>query len=218
MERIVGSCAAGIPPDCGSSPNCETTAAEATGRKIPFYFVFLSIGKIKITKYDDSGGTFQETGCPLQGIRIRIPVERDLRRSGRRLRLRPERRGAEEQHQALLVGFDGQAPREHRGSRCRHLHASAHVGGFGPCRSVQRSAHRQPRFQEALPRRRPCRGVARQAGREDREGGREGPQALRRVVRRGQVPRNFAPRAGDYRQTRRRAQAFCRCAQRQRPQ
>ena len=38
------------------------------------------------TTYDyDSGRTFQETRGPLQGVRLHLPVERDLRRSGRRL-------------------------------------------------------------------------------------------------------------------------------------
>ena len=101
------------------------------------------------TTYDyDSGRTFQETRGPLQGVRLHLPVERDLRRSGRRLRLRSERRRVEEQHQALLVGFDGQAPRKHRGHRRRDLHAPPHMGGFGTRFGLQRSADRQQGFED----------------------------------------------------------------------
>ena len=92
------------------------------------------------------------------------------------------------------MGLDGQAAREHRGHRRRDLHASPHVGGFGACGRLQRPAHRQPGFQEALPRRRAYRRLARQAGREDRQGGRKGPQTLRRAVRRGEIPLHIAPR------------------------
>ena len=170
------------------------------------------------TTYDyDSGRTFQETRGPLQGVRLHLPVKRDLRRSGRRLRLRSERRRVEEQHQALLVGFDGQAPRKHRGHRRRDLHAPPHMGGFGTRFGLQRSADRQQGFEETLPRRRTHRGVDRQTGREDRKGGRKGPQALRRVVRRGEIPRHVAPRRRDGRQTRRGTRPFRRGDERQRP-
>ena len=52
-------------------------------------------------------------------------------------------RRAEKQHQALLVGFDGQTPRKHRGHRRRDLHAPPHMGGFGTRFGLQRSADRQ---------------------------------------------------------------------------
>ena len=147
------------------------------------------------TTYDyDSGRTFQETRGPLQGVRLHLPVERDLRRSGRRLRLRSERRRVEEQHQALLVGFDGQAPRKHRGHRRRDLHAPPHMGGFGTRFGLQRSADRQQGFEETLPRRRTHRGVDRQTGREDRKGGRKRPASASasRSTRRNTAPRRPA--------------------------
>ena len=64
--------------------------------------------------------------------------------------------------------------------------ASGHVGA-------------QQGLQEALSRRRPDRGFPRQDRGEDQQGGREGPQALRRFLRRGPVPRDEPqrpPRAG----------------------
>ena len=82
---------------------------------------------------------------------------------------------------------------------------------------LQRSADRQQGFEETLPRRRTHRGVDRQTGREDRKGGRKGPQALRRVVRRGEIPRHVAPRRRDGRQTRRGTRPFRRGDERQRP-
>lgn len=63
--------------------------------------------KIVNAKYDDSGRTFQKTGSPLQGVRLHLSFQRNIRRTGCRVRLRAERRRVEEQYQALLVGFDG---------------------------------------------------------------------------------------------------------------
>src|ERR687888_382618 len=50
---------------------------------------------------------------PRQATGLRVPVQRDLRRSALQLRLRTPRRRAEEQHQACLVAFEakhGRAP------------------------------------------------------------------------------------------------------------
>ena len=68
-----------------------------------------------------------------------------------------------------------------------------YVGGFGSCRRVQRPADRQQGFEEALPCRRADRRLARQAGREDREGGGEGPQAFRRDFRRSHSTARLRP-------------------------
>ena len=55
------------------------------------------------------GGRRQNTdaGSPLQGVRLHLSFQRNIRRTGCRVRLRAERRRVEEQYQALLVGFDG---------------------------------------------------------------------------------------------------------------
>ena len=51
---------------------------------------------------------------PRQAARLRLPVQRDLRRHGRLLGLRPARRRDEEQHQARLVARHGAGARRRR--------------------------------------------------------------------------------------------------------
>ncbi|MDE5621384.1 MAG: hypothetical protein K2I59_00110, partial [Alistipes sp.] len=46
---------------------------------ISLFLSIFALWKTIKTRYHDAGRTFQETGRPLQGVRIRIPVERDLR-------------------------------------------------------------------------------------------------------------------------------------------
>ena len=55
------------------------------GGNIHLFCTFVVRKISKIPKYDDAGRTFQEAGRPLQGVRVRVSFERDLRRSGRRL-------------------------------------------------------------------------------------------------------------------------------------
>ena len=115
------------------------------------------------------------------------------------------------------MGRDDEAQRQHRGYRLGDLHAPAHLGSVGPCGRVQRPADRQPRLEEALPCGRADRRLHRQAGRKDRQGGREGSQEVRRFVRRGQVSGDQSPRGRAQGQARRGARADGEGPQRQRP-
>ena len=93
----------------------------------------------------------------LEAARLRLPVERDLRRDQRGLGLRPARRRAEEQRQAGVVAGDGPGARGHRRARRRDPHAPAGLDHLGPRRLVQRPARRVRHLPSPLPPRRAAR-------------------------------------------------------------
>ena len=88
-----------------------------------------------------------------QATRLRLPVERDLRRLPLHLGLRAARRAAQAQREGRLVALDGAAPRRHRRPRRRDPHGAEGLGGERPPRDVHRPAGRLPQLQGALPRR-----------------------------------------------------------------
>ena len=92
-----------------------------------------------------------------QAARLRLPLERDLRRHQRRVGLRSARRRAQEQREAGLVALDGPGAGRHRRARRRDPDASAGVGHVRARRLVQRPAGRVPDRPQALPARRAAR-------------------------------------------------------------
>ena len=90
---------------------------------------------------------------PREATRLRLPVERDLRRLPVDLGLRAARRAAQAQREGRLVALDGAAARRHRRPRRRHPHGAEGVGGERAPRDLHRPARRLPQLQGALPRR-----------------------------------------------------------------
>ena len=90
---------------------------------------------------------------PGEASRLRLPVQRDLRRLPVHLGLRAARRAAQAQRQGRLVALDGAAPRRRRRPRRRDPHGPEGLGGERPPRDLHRPARRLPQLQGALPRR-----------------------------------------------------------------
>ena len=89
----------------------------------------------------------------VQAARLRVPEQRDLRRPGVELRLRPLRRPAQEQRQGPVVAGDAPGARRRRRARLGDHPAPADVGGERPPGRIHRPAGRLPDVQAALPRR-----------------------------------------------------------------
>ena len=97
----------------------------------------------------------------VQGPGLRLPRQRDLRRPGQLLGLRPPGRGAEKQRQAGLVEEVCPGKPLQRGPGRRHPHEPRGVGGLRPCVHLQRSPHRLQGLQDAPPGRQAHRGLVR---------------------------------------------------------
>ena len=78
---------------------------------------------------------------PVQGPRLHLRRQRDLRRPGQHLGLRPPGRGAEEQRQEGLVEEVRPGEPLQRGSGLRHPHEPPGVGGLRPCGRLLRPPH-----------------------------------------------------------------------------
>ena len=88
----------------------------------------------------------------VQAARLRVPEQRDLRRPGVELRLRPLRGPAQEQRQEPVVAGDAPGARRRGRARLGDHPAPADVGGERPPGRLHRPAGRLPHLQAPLPR------------------------------------------------------------------
>ena len=100
---------------------------------------------------------------PRQAPRLRLPLQRDLRRHPVGVGLRSARRGAEGERPPAVVEDHGPAARRRRRPRLRGHPGPRGVGGLRPPRRVRRPADRVPVLPQAVPRRPPRGGVRREA-------------------------------------------------------
>ena len=113
-----------------AAPRCSSAKNRSFGQVDP--------GATGGSGYDRSflgqSGSHGARRQPLQAARLRLPLERDLRRLPLDLGLRPARRAAEAQRQGRLVALDGAAARRRRRPRCRDPHGAEGLGGQRPPR------------------------------------------------------------------------------------
>ena len=124
---------------------------------------------------------------PLQAPRLRLPLQRDLRRAARLLGLWPARRRDEEQHQAAVVEVDGPGARRHRRARLQRHPGPGGLGGERPRDRVRRPAHRVPVLPQAVPGRPSDRGLRGEARAPAGRG--PGPDHLPELRHQGRVHR-----------------------------
>src|SRR5262249_22067183 len=122
---------AGIPPSSERAMEEEPVRAEKT------------LGATIVLLYGPArpDGTDRQ---PREATRVRVPVERDLRRVPEHLGLRTARRPPEAQRQGRMVAHDGAATRRRRRPRRRHPDGTEGLGGERSSRDLHRPARRLP--------------------------------------------------------------------------